>query len=90
MTEILNPYYTGKLDGVEKDPKPGKAYNSIYWADLTPEYLIREAVNRGWDELPGRLRNLQKENDGSYTAEVNLNNPPYPPLWQEASLASID
>lgn len=68
----LNPDYRVdpdlRYDGTPTD----RFYDSVYYKDLTPEFLVRECIKRGWSSLPGRL-NWWSEDEGiGWLAECRI------------------
>lgn len=75
----LNPDYRGDPTATIDNEPNDRMFNSVYSQDLTPEFLVREAIKRGWKSLPNRL-NWYKEIEGGWEAECRC--PKYGDTWQ--------
>lgn len=66
---VLNPYYTADPTAPPVPQTSPGSVNSIDSREVTAEWLVKEAINRGVDRIPGLLW-YSKDEDGIYTAEA--------------------
>lgn len=67
----LNPDYRLDPKANTNSQPVDRMFDSVYYKDLTPEFLVRECIKRGWRSLPDRL-NWYKETETGWNAECRL------------------
>ena len=84
--EHLNPDYQARPIAAEL-PAPKTSTSSVHWRNLTPEWLLREYLNRSnYGGISSRIRNVRLDGD-TWWFDTNLAPPREEPVWKSYSIS---